>query len=270
MGSLQPYFNLYQFPTGRCLFALQGVLGRARSRNLEAIAALCEGGIAEARRAVLLEAQWRRARGVQVGRRQRAVELDTEVDRLVGAIATQLGAVQRGFGATGLGAQATELLELVLPEGAVAITSMSYENELAACEVLLDDLTGKHAERVVSLGLSPFVERLRSLTGEFRQALEDEVVREVTFDAVRQAQAEGQEALLRVVAKILGDHGGPSEEEVALRQTLLGPILAQNRRLKERYASRRGSNDVNPETGEELSDAETVGAAPAGPSAAES
>ena len=144
----------------------------------------------------------------------------------------------------------------VFPEGAAAITHMSYENELAATEVLLHDLKATHAEAVVTLGLVPFVERLSMLVSQFREALTEESVREISYDQLRQAQTEGQEAMLRVVARIIADHSGTSAEETARRQELLAPIQAQNRRLAERYSSRRGVIDVDAQTGQELPETE--------------
>src|SRR5690606_31102882 len=110
------------------------------------------------------------------------------------------------------------------------------------------------AEDAVALGLSSYVERLTGLISDFRQALQEESVREISYDEIRQAQAEGQELMLRVVAKVLGDHGGTGDEETAFRQELLAPVLTQNRRMAERYSNRRGATDVDPETGQEVVD----------------
>jgi hypothetical protein len=256
MGSLQTYFSFYQFPTGRRLFAMRGVVERARKRQLGALENLAREAADQARHAAELESAWRRSRRTEEGRRHRANEIDVQLDRVLGGMAAHLGAAVHTFGENGTGARASALLARLFPEGAAAITRLSYENELAAAEVVLRDLKGPYADDAAAIGLAPFVERLEGLTREFRHALKQESTREIHYDTIRQAHTEGQEAMLRVVAKILGDYSGPGEEETQLRRELLGPVLSQQRRLRERYTSRRPPVDVNPETGEEITDAE--------------
>ena len=264
MGSLQQYFSVYQFPTGRRLFAMRQTAQLAARLGLTEIQRFAEQAVEQAQRTAALEASWRRSRSTQVGRRKRAGSIDAELDRCLGGLAKHLDSMVHTFGDEGIGARAGQLLASILPEGPAAITHMSYENELAAAEVVLRDLKEKHAEAVVALGLVPFVERLAALVSQFREALTEESVREISYDQIRQAQAEGQEAMLRVVAKMIADFPGTSPEQTARRQELLAPIQAQNRRLSERYASRRGLSDIDPQTGEELPEVEPTPAEPPG------
>lgn len=266
MGSLQQYFSLYQFPTGRCLFAMREVAERAASLGLTAIQTLAEQAVEQAQRTAALEAGWRRSRSTEVGRRKRAQQVDAELDRCLGGIVKHLDGLVHTFGHDGVGARAGELLASVLPEGAAAITHMSYENELAAAEIVLRELKETHAETVLALGMTPHLERLGLLVGQYREALKEESAREISFDQIREARADGQEAMLRVVAKVLVELGGTSAEQTAQRQQLLAPIQAQNRRLAERYSKRRGPSDIDPITGQELSDEEGTPAEPAGES----
>ena len=104
---------------------------------------------------------------------------------------------------------------------------------------------------MVLVRLAPFVGRLKTLSPKFRESLKKETSREVSYDQVREARAVGQEAMLRVVAKILGDLPGSESQEALARQSLLGPVMNQNRRIAEAFSSRRPVTDVDPETGEE-------------------
>ena len=252
MGSLQPYFSFYQFPTGRRLFAMRRVAEVARHNQLAETATLADAAVAQAQRAAEREASWRRSRGTTPGKRKRAGNLDAAIDRTLGGMVAQLGGTVRAFGSEGIGATAAALLSQLFPEGATAITNLSYEEELAATEVVVNELNGAHAEDADAVGLTPFVRRLELLVSDFRDALKEEDVREISYDEVRADQAEGQELMLRVAAKILGDYGGTSEEHARLRSELMAPIMSQNRRIGERFSSRRPPSDVNPETGEEL------------------
>jgi len=263
VGSLQQYFNLYQFPTGRRLFAMRQVAEVAREAGVPQIAELAQSAVKQDLKTAELEAAWRRSRAKTEGKRKRANDLDGQLDRTLGGMARQLGALVHTFGDQPIGPRASALLGHLFPEGAAAITTMSYENELAASEVILEDLTGPHANDAAALNLAPFVERLRTLLPEFRESLKQETTREVSYDEVRQARATGQETMLRVVAKILGDFPGSSAEDVQTRQSLLGPAMNQNRRIAEAFSRRRPVGDVNPETGEEEPEPEGSTPAPA-------
>jgi hypothetical protein len=256
MGSMQPYFNFYQFPTGRRLFAMRGVLRIARERGQDGIAALAEKAVAQAQHAADLDAGWRRSRKTRVGVRAEAGAIDNAIDRTLSGIAAHLGALAHAFGDEPAGRQAAALTARLFPEGVSAITHLAFEDELAACEAILRDLNGSHAADAGALGLGPFIERLEGLLLQFRTALKSEQGREVTHDQIRAAQAEGQDAMLRVVAKVLGDFHGASGEHVELRSALLAPVVSQNGRLRERFSRHRGVVDVNPETGEELAEEE--------------
>lgn len=84
MGSLQQYFALYQFPTGRRLFAMREVAERAARHGLVDIKTLAEQAVEQAQRTAAIEAGWRRSRSTQHGRRKRAGAADAELDRRLG------------------------------------------------------------------------------------------------------------------------------------------------------------------------------------------
>lgn len=254
-GSLQPYFDLYQFPTGRRLFALRQVKERAEQMSLATIAELADEAVQHDEQTMHMEAAWRRARSINEGKREAANVIDVALDRAVGGLHTHLQSLRHAFGdAHPRGKRAAQVLDTLFPEGAGAITTMTYENELAAVEVLLHQLNDDFAAEKQDLNLAPYMELITELKDRFALALKDEQTRDVTYSEIRHARMLGQEGLLRVVAKVLGEYCGPSEEHVTMRHTLLAPVMSQNRRLEERYASRRGSGDVDPQTGNELDD----------------
>ena len=261
-GSLQQYFDLYQFPMGRCLFAMRQVAELATELDAPQITQLAQQGVEQAQAATAVEAGWRRSRSTSTGKRVRASELDVQLDRTLGGMTMLLSGVAHTFGDDGPGLKATALLQRLFPEGAVAITSMNYENELAACEVILKDLNDGRRADAEALGLAPHIQRLEQLLPAFRDALKQETTREVSFDEVREARARAQEAMLHVVSKILGDYGGSEPASVETRQALLAPVMNQNRRIAEALSNRRPVGDVDPETGEEQLNPEPAPATP--------
>src|SRR5690606_17036624 len=97
-GSLQQYFDLYQFPTGRCLVALRQVAERATDLDAPQIAQLAQQGTEYAQAAAEVEAGWRRSRSTSTGKRVRANELDVQLDRTLGGMTMLLNGVAHTFG----------------------------------------------------------------------------------------------------------------------------------------------------------------------------
>jgi hypothetical protein len=251
-GTLTPYFNFYRFPTGRRLFALTQLCEEARKLNLANIVELTQRALDQDRKTAELEATWQRARNVQQGSRVKAQAIDAELDRALGGLAGQLSALAHSFGTRPRGVKASELSAALFPEGAAALTTLSYENELAAVDVLLGRLRGPLATAIDELGLGAHVELITTLAADFRAALATEATREVSFSDVREAGARGHEALLEVVAVILGTFHGSSDEHVSTRNRLLAPVMNQQRRIADTYTARKGSvSDVDASTGEE-------------------
>lgn len=255
IGSLQQYLSLYQFPAGRLIYAMHLVLERAQTRGLDDVVTLAQAARVQGQETVRLERAWDRSRSKSQGRRVAAAEVDAHVDRTLGGLANQLAGFVHTFGDEPEGVAALAVQERIFPLGAAAITTLSYENELAAAEQILSDLEGEYAGPVETLALGSFVDRLRRLLPTFRDALARETEREVSFSEVREARAMSQDALVRVVATVIAHHPGDDEADTQARQQLLGPVMSQNRRIQASLANRRGrARDVDPETGEELID----------------
>ncbi len=102
---------------------------------------------------------------------------------------------------------------------------------------------------VKELGLGRLAKRLADLAVVYRAAIETPDESTLAFGNVRAARIEGQDRLLEAVAMVLGKHHGSSADDVAARDELLGPILAQNEAIGAAMKARRTVVDVNPETG---------------------
>jgi hypothetical protein len=200
----------------------------------------------EARRRLV---QWRSDRTVNEGSREEARKLDNELDRAIGALHSALQAMKKGFPDEPRGEVAAEILETLFPEGAAGITNLPFEDELSAVRIVVEDLSGKWAEEADELGVRPLVDRVDGLADRFADALGEAETRKTTWDEVRAADNEGQDAMLRVAYAILGRFHGPDERETARK--LLEPIIEQDERIGELHSRNRRITDVDPETGEE-------------------
>ena len=259
-GTLSPYFDLYDFPTGRRLFALGEMRERAESVDDEELVEVIDRALEVNRRVRNLEGQWRHARSVDARTRKRAAQIDNDLDRAVGALHTQIKAVASLFADEPKGRIASVMREELFPDGAGAITRMSFEEELSAVKYLLERLTTEWSGDLADLEIKSTVEKLSSLAGAFEDAL-SQPSRSTTWDEVREARSRGQETMLHAVAMVLGKFGTDEDDAVETRQQLLAPIRNQNERIGDLHRRQRAVPDVDPETGEPEppEEAETVG-----------
>ena len=248
-GTLSPYFDLYDFPTGRRLFALGEMRERAESVEDEELVGAIDRALEVNQRARHLEGQWRHARSVDQMARRRAAQIDNDLDRAVGALHSQLKAVAALFADEPKGRTASAMREELFPDGAGAITRMSFEEELSTVKYLLEQLSTEWGGDLADLEIKSTVEKLSSLADAFEDALA-EPPRSTTWDEVREARNRGQEAMLHAVATVLGKFGTDEDDAIEMRQRLLTPIRNQNERIGELHKRQRGLTDVDPETGE--------------------
>lgn len=250
-ATLSALFDFYQIPTGRRRLALRQVLEIAEARGDTAIAEAVRRALEINLRAHDLEGRWRHERHRDRMTRREAADIDKKLDRAVGALHRQLQDIRELFADEASGETAETILQRLFPEGAGAIVTMPFEEELGAVEYILGQLEEHWEDDLEDLGVASIVDRLDELAAEFADALAGSDREEVTWDQVREATQRGQEAMLSVVGKIVGEYGTDSDDDVAARRELLGPILAQNERVGELYSRQHQVSDVDPETGEE-------------------
>ena len=180
-------------------------------------------------------------------------DLDNRADRLLGAIFRDCRDTSVTFRKDNpLRGQAAELVGELFPGGVQPFTQMTHVDQHAEMERLVEAFNGRFKEQVGALGLRPKVDELAQLTQEYGERLRARgVTKSVTYDDLRAADAEGQDNLLRIIARIIGQFSGKGDEDAAARTALIGPILQQQEEIRTYYRSRRSVRDVDPETGEE-------------------
>lgn len=259
---LSAFFEFYQFPTGRRLFALAQVMKRAADAKLPDVVKHCNAALAHDRHCLDLERRWAgiaaEARGkgpppVALPTSPGTLQLDALIDRTLTAIRDQAQNQTLGTAPDDpIRGVAASLLKEIFPSNVQDVTGLPFVEELAAVENILGKLTGKAlAPAVKELGLERLVSSLVGLTDQYRAALQAPAPETLAFGQVRAARAEGQDLLLQTVAIVLGKFFRNTPEDATARAELLGPILEQQRAIAAALKGRRAVvEDVNPETGE--------------------
>lgn len=249
MALLADVFNYYHFPGGRREFALKQISEKATPLKWTELAQHCA-------LAVEHEQQLRhmKRRLAQIQKRKanpRLMELDPQIDRTVGSIYRIFSESANTLTDTQESERAAKAIERLFPNGARAITSLTFVDQCAEVESILSLLQQDYKDEVRTLGLERFVNQLANLNGEFRTLLSTEQVDGVTADQVRAADAQGQHNLLQAVAMILGRYPGATENDRTMRADLLRPIQRQNEAIRDYLRLRRSVGDVDPDTGNE-------------------
>jgi hypothetical protein len=251
-GSLESIFNLYQFPTGRRLFALKLVRAHAENENFDKLVKHCDAAIIHDVATQTLERRWA-GDSLASDSNPEAQRIDILVDRTLGAIRDH--AVAQAAGAPEndpIHSTVADFLKKVFPANVYAITTLPYVEELEAVDGIVNLFQNELAPVVQELNLQRHTARLANLANDYRKALEAPPPSLLDWGRVRAARAEGQGLLLEAVAIIIGKRHGRSANAAAARLELLGPILRQNEAIGASLKGRRAPTDVHAETGEEL------------------
>lgn len=264
-ASLESIINLYQFPTGRRLFAHKQIRFRAEQDGFDKLVKHCDNAISHDIQTQSLEKRWAGETNSSNGNPD-AQRLDILVDRTLGAmrdhaIAQAAGAPQNDP----IHTTVDHFIHKVFPAGVHAITSLPYIEELEAVDAIVHSLQNELGPLVVELNLGRHTARLTALAIDYRKALEAPPPSLLDWGRIRAARAEGQGLLLETIAIIIGKNHSRSAKGTADRLHLLESILRQNEALGAAFKSRRTPSDVNADTGEEISNAPSTPTLPPTP-----
>jgi hypothetical protein len=254
-GSLESIFNLYQFPTGRRLFALKLVRAQAEIQSFDKLVKHCDAAITHDITTQSLERRWA-GESPSDSTNPEAQRIDILVDRTLGAIRDH--AVAQATGAPDndpIHATVEAFLKNVFPTSVYAITTLPFVEELETVDVIVKSFQDELAPVVQELNLQRHATRLANLAKDYRKALEAPPPSLLNWGRVRAARAEGQGLLLEAIAIILGKRHGRSAEATAARLLLLAPILHQNDAIGASFKGKRTPTDIDADSGEELPNA---------------
>jgi hypothetical protein len=251
-ASLFGLINLYQFPTGRRMYAHEQMLVEAKTQGSAFLAEHIGQALAHDHHTHELERRWAQAR--TAGSSDKARVLDDQIDKTHSAISDAcLNALRALEPEAPLAQEAKQLLRRLYPAGVQAITQQTHVEQLASNQSILQDLqSAAWSSTAQRLGLTVYVERLDHLQAEFKDALKQAPQADpMVFDEVRAARRRGQALLLQSVALVLGLHPSEDPHDLQARARLLNPVLEQDAAIRAYLSRRRAVADVDPQTGSE-------------------
>jgi len=254
MSSLLNLFSLYRLPAGRRLFALRKV--RSLASSDPPIVALVDDAIAHDTKVLELRGKWLVSKDVAVKYPARLMELDAEHDRIVSSMAAVAHGLSAGMQEeTPIGAAARRIVQRVFGAGIAPLTKLDFVQQRESTNTWLALLNGELSDDAVLIGIGPMRDRLASVNKEFGEMLDAfQPETKISYDAWRTEDKLGQEKLLRVLAVIAGKYCGAKPGDDEMRTKLLAPILQQNDAVADTYRRRRPVTDVNPDSGEVVTD----------------
>ncbi len=287
--SFNSLFNLYNFSSGRRLFVFEVIKTRAETlrektkadeaiaegRRVELVARIdtfipmVDAAIAHDTQTQLTERSWlafkRSQSASEANAEATANAFDQDIDRLLSSIDNALKDRHRSLkkDKPELASTAFAFRTELFPGGLLNHIHQKHIDQLASNDRVIAILTdpARSAARA-RMGLDDFTDGLVTANSRFRAALKTETSPATTYDEVRAANALGQERLLRILARILGDHADINPEADEARARLLDPILEQNEKIGAYLRQNRTPPDVDPRTGDELDPAKDPAPAP--------
>jgi hypothetical protein len=233
---------------GRRIVALRKMREVARDMSLTTLVEQIDAAVEFDLEARQIETLWLAIRNRTRVHGAEMPRLDWLADRLVTAIHENARSQALGAEAA-FAARVTRFVEAIVPAGVYAITSLPYAEQAAALEVMVRKLTGELAPDVEEFGLTRLVERLASVSVQYRNELHAE--RPLQFADVLATRHRGMGNLLEITAMVLGKFhrlNVPAHDEA--RRKLLGPVVEQHEAIRAYRRGRRALQDINPDTGE--------------------
>ena len=253
------HVNLTVLTGGRVLFSLGLVKAEPEAAANPILMVKIGAAEAEAEAVLELERRWQIVLVMSQSRGD-AGPLDNAIDQAVGSINN--AGLDRQKQTDPKSADGEALASFMLrfySAGAVAITSLAYEDELVAVKRLVAALRGPDANIVEILGIGFYVRRLEELLPQFEAALKKAKPEDLAFGKLRAARASLQIKMKRVLNRILADFDGEDQGEVLGR--LLAPIHQQEELVRRLRRANRPVTDVDRKTGDELTDVPASNAA---------
>ncbi|MEM9462392.1 MAG: hypothetical protein AAGF11_50050 [Myxococcota bacterium] len=235
-STLDNLLNLVTLTSDRRIHALEGAHEAAvQLGELDALVARIDAALEQEREIGELDRRWNRSTGTPADPSVASPMslLDNETDQLLTSIRDTLDAYQHGAQqGTTQQVDAAHFVSVVFPKGVGAITSLPYVQKVAAVERVLQTVNHELSHLSTAFGLVPLNDRLRTLVGEQKEAIDHEP-EVLEFATVEAARLRGQHNLLEVVAIILGTfHRHADPDHARAREALLRPILAQDQELR--------------------------------------
>ena len=240
--------------TGRRLYALRQCLEVAKTMAFDKLIPLVEEAIAHDIRTVAMENAWTRSRRVSKARGE-SVQIDNRIDAVLGAVFKRLKepiSVLKESSPVVIASK--KIIDQLFPEGVQPIITLPFEEQLVRNQTILDRLTDESdlAKDAGTTNLTPFIEELLELNNRFKDQLDKSKTKEIGYDTLEAARDQGNLHIRQIAAVVLGTYYRTTTDDAEKRQALLTPFLEQAERISQARKGRRGPQDIDPDSGEEL------------------
>lgn len=247
--------DIYLFPPGRGIHALERVQAGAIALGLDWIAAHAASGLAQFHALMDLQVRFRIGRVNLYG--PDTIDLDNQVDRSLTTVDTHIEGQGRLFAEDHPRAIAAGILRPALfPEGVAAITRQSFVQQ----RVSVDQLVATYFAPALAPAradlpeLDPMIARVAELNQQYGASIDAYDRDRPSSEKLRAVQERAQcllaETIVLIVAAAL--RAAPEQREGV--EALLEPILRQNEALRQSRRRRQPVQDIDPISGDEPAD----------------
>jgi hypothetical protein len=256
--------NLYLFPPGRGIHALERVHAGALALGLDDVVLHAADGIVQFRTLGELQTRFRTGRVNLYG--TDTIELDNQLDRSLTTVDTHLEGQIRLFPGAHPRAVAAGIIRPVLfLEGVAAITRQAFVQQRVSVDRMLE---AYHAPALAPARadlpeLDPMMARVAELNQQYGTSIDAYDRERPSVDRLRAAQERAQNCLAEIVVLILAGslRGAPEQRERVA--ALLEPILRQNEAVRQSRRRRQPVQDIEPVDGIDLPGDDPPDSAPA-------
>lgn len=252
------FINLRKMPTGRHRFSLQQIRERADLAGFNTIVEKIDRALTRAQRTQRLELRYAESKNSPSKARGEAQRIDKMIDEQLVAIYKFVDANRIGDDSEPAVKAAKAILTKLFPAGVGAITQQAFEVQLSTMDTMMEVFATRLSTQVQTLHLERHLNRLGRLIEDFRAELNRNETRSVTFEQVRAARDDLHSQTCKVVAAIIATLDEEDSHTVHQRDQLLAPLRDQQARVADARRRQRQPTDIDPETGEELTDQDPV------------
>lgn len=245
----------YKLDPGGIKYILDEMIEAIKRLDFERGLELAKEARAAQRHALEMQIAWDQKKTSDKLAREGANEVDDQIDQTLSKLLQGL----RTFAGFPEGNEkrriAQEMIDQYFPQGVFPITSKSFINQHAHVDKLVGRLQDEHTQDLERLAMAELVDELAELNEEFGERLNPQD--EISYDEVRAARAEAENAFYQFFAAVVGEFG----DDMETLNEVLRPYVEVNNRIR-RHMSRGGTQtQVDPDSGEPV---ESNGSEPSG------
>ena len=151
-------------------------------------------------------------------------------------------------------AASEHIMKQAFPNGVKPIINLPFEEQYAHNFSIVKRFKTDLKDDVAEADIQRLADRLAALNSAFRAELDKSDRKEIDFSVLEAAREEGNLNLRKLVALVLTEYREDNQASAEAGEALLRPVLEQVARLRQIRKARRNPQDIDPDTGDEISD----------------